>query len=864
MRNGCAASWWRDRRHRIVVSLFLLLLALAAPPLAAAQLTPPSTGGVARLDRLLHRLAGAQRVLVIGAHPDDEDTALLALVSRGYGADAAYLSLSRGEGGQNLIGDELGIALGLIRSRELESARAIDGARQFFTRAYDFGYTRSLEETQRFWLPDSILKDVVRVVRLFRPHVIVTVFSGTPRDGHGQHQMAGVMARRAFAVAGDATVFPELAGEEGLQPWTALKLYRSTRFNRTGTTLVLPTGGLDPHSGRSYQQIAMASRSRHRSQDFGVVQRTGPGETRLRLVESRVAAPAAETGLFDGIPPDTGWMASFADSLRHTLSPTLMGELVPALAAALRRIQGRRPAALTAYDPPSGPERLLHEAIAVAAGLVLDVLAPQATMIPGDSLDVEVRLYNAGSAEISMAAAAIRGTVSDHALVLLDATIPPGTERTVRLTITVPPDATPTQPYFLARAAVGALYDWSAAPPAVRGLPFEPPILRGEVLLRIADTWIYLAREATYRYANPAIGEIREPLRVVPRIAVRLSPGRLVWSTEGPATQTFTVTLELHGAKPVAGILQLETGRWRAPDPQEFSLSGAGERRQFSFTVRRPATVDHADQVFRAVARTTDGERYGSAVRVLAYPHTRPTQWVVPAESRVRVAHITLPSLRAIGYVRGASDRVPEALQRIGLPVEIIDPAALAGGDLSTFDVIVVGARAYETDTALTRYNARLLDYARAGGRLVVQYQQYAFSRGEYAPFPLDIVRPHDRITDETSPVTMLDPEHPVFNFPNPITDSDWDDWPQERGLYFPTTWDDAYAPLLEMRDPDRAPVRGGLLVAPLGRGVYVYTGLSFFRALPAGTPGAYRLFMNLLALGRMEGWKDGKNGRIE
>ena len=264
MRNGCAALSWRDRRRRIVVSLFLLLSALAAPPLAVAQLTPPSTGGVARLDWLLHRLVGARRVLVIGAHPDDEDTALLALVSRGYGADAAYLSLSRGEGGQNLIGDELGTALGLIRSRELESARAIDGARQFFTRAYDFGYTRSLEETQRFWLPDSILKDVVRVVRLFRPHVIVTVFSGTPRDGHGQHQMAGVMARRAFAVAGDATVFPELAGEEGLQPWTALKLYWSTRFNRTGTTLVLPTGGLDPHSGRSYQQIAMASRSRHR------------------------------------------------------------------------------------------------------------------------------------------------------------------------------------------------------------------------------------------------------------------------------------------------------------------------------------------------------------------------------------------------------------------------------------------------------------------------------------------------------------------------------------------------------------------------------------------------------------------------
>ena len=323
MRNVSAVSWWHDKLPkrstapvRLLFSVVpILLIALAGP--AFAQLAPPSSGGMIALDRVLRRLAEPRRVLIIGAHPDDEDTQLLALAARGYGADAAYLSLSRGEGGQNLIGEELGAALGLIRSRELEAARAIDGAMQFFTRAYDFGYTRSLDETERFWLPDSILKDVVRIVRRFRPHVIVAVFSGTPRDGHGQHQMAGVMARRVFDVAGDAAVFPELEREEGLTPWTPLKLYRRTRRNPADATLELPTGGIDPMTGRSYHQIAMASRSQHKSQDFGTLQRAGPAATRARLVLSRVSADGEDDELFAGVELEVTPVVRLADSYRR-------------------------------------------------------------------------------------------------------------------------------------------------------------------------------------------------------------------------------------------------------------------------------------------------------------------------------------------------------------------------------------------------------------------------------------------------------------------------------------------------------------------------------------------------------------------
>jgi LmbE family N-acetylglucosaminyl deacetylase len=299
------------------VAALAAVVVWAAP--LAAQLAPPSAGGIVAFDYLLQRLAENRRVLVLAAHPDDEDTDLLALMSRGYGAAAAYLALSRGEGGQNLIGEELGIELGLLRSRELEAARAVDGAQQYFTRSYDFGFSRSLEETSRFWPPDSVLKDVVRILRRFRPHVMVTVFSGTARDGHGQHQAAGAVALPAFEAAGDSQRFAELGTEEGLKPWTPLKLYRSTRFDANSTTVELETGSLDVRTGRSIHQIAMESRSQHRSQDMGRILTVGPATSRLMLLRGRTGfgETGVERDIFDGIAPDTSWLAVLADSLKR-------------------------------------------------------------------------------------------------------------------------------------------------------------------------------------------------------------------------------------------------------------------------------------------------------------------------------------------------------------------------------------------------------------------------------------------------------------------------------------------------------------------------------------------------------------------
>ena len=784
-------------------------------------------------------------MLVIAAHPDDEDTGLLTLAVRGYGADAAYLALSRGEGGQNLIGTELGVALGLVRTQELLAARAIDGARQYFTRAYDFGYTRDLAETERRWLPDSVLKDVVRVFRRFRPHVVVTVFSGTGRDGHGQHQMAGVMARRAFTAAGDSTAFRELATEESLPPWTPLKLYASRRFGPDAPTVSLPAAGLDPRIGRTLNQIAMESRSQHRSQDFGVLQQLGPADARLALEQSRVDAPA-DGGLLDGVPAEASWLTALADSLRGVVGPATMGRAVPTLAGALARLH--------AEHAGVAEERMLSEALAIAAGVLLDARAERALLVAGESTAIEVEAFSAGDTPVRWTGTTIMpaagGWTDTVSVVPTSPALAAGADLTARTTLRVPAGTVPTRPYFMARPLADALYDWTGVSPAVRGLPDGPPVLTARFALEVAGVAVTLDREVTFRDRDQAIGEVRQPLRVVAPVEIALDPDTVVWSLRDTLPLALTVTLRHNAADTTRGEIRVAIDGWPTPPALPFTLTRRAETATFTVHVRRPPSATAGDVSARATAVTAHGT-YAEGGTPIAYPHIRPTVWVREAETRIRLADVRRPTVGPIGYVRGASDRVPEALRRAGVPVALLDAPALAGGDLDPYAVIVIGSRAYETDTALTSHTDRLLDWVRRGGHLVVLYQQYEFTRGGYAPYPLTINQPHDRITDETSPVTVLQPAHAAFRAPNVIGPADWDGWPQERGLYFAGTWDAAYEPLLEMQDPGRPPVRGALLVARHGQGTYVYTGLSFFRALPAGVPGAFRLFFNLLELGR-------------
>ncbi|HEV8599042.1 MAG TPA: PIG-L family deacetylase [Gemmatimonadales bacterium] len=801
--------------------VFTELLLLGAATQLSAQALGPTTGGSVALHQAERMLGHTKRVLMIAAHPDDEDTELLTVLVRGQGAEAAYLSLSRGEGGQNLIGPELGEELGLIRTEELLGARALDGARQYFTRAFDFGFSKTIEETERFWPRDSVLKDVVRIIRRFRPQILITIFSGTPRDGHGQHQMAGWVALEAFKVAGDANRFPELASREGLAPWAPLKLYRDIRFDRAGAStasVTLEGGVLDPDIGQSYRQVAMRGRSLHRSQDMGVLQEAGPSTISLALLDDRTGRGAAG---------QRGSLWSGIDTSAVPLSSTGM---------------------------ESQDQRRHHdEAAAIRAGLIVDATTRDGRLTPGQRVPVRLTVWNAGSqpatAELALLAP---GGWSVSPCSAAQVTVAPNTVATCDMEVTVSPDAPVTTPYFL-RAPRNGMYTW-AGDPAEWGEPFEAPPLRAEFRLEVGalgggDTGaIKLVREVVHRYRDQAIGEIRNPLLIVPRVDVKLEPGAKVWPTGVRAPQAFTVTLQHGSGERTRGSVALELpSGWPAVAPQPFTLTREEERETLVFEVRQPGGGAEGQYEIRAVARDSTGQRYAAGLSTVAYPHIQLHAWARPASSAVRATPITLPAVRRVGYIRGASDRVPEALLEIGLPVELLDAAALERGDLSRYDVIVVGSRAYETEPALLENNARLLDFARLGGRLVVQYQQALFFNGNYAPAPLSVGQPHDRVTDENAPVRLLMPEHSAFNRPNRLGPRDWQGWVQERGLYFARSWDSTYAPLLELADPGEGPLRGGLLVRQLGKGTYIYTGISFFRQLPAGVPGAFRLFLNLL-----------------
>ena len=840
---------------------FALSAALALPPHLAAQAEPPATGGAVALARELRGLGSVKRVLVIGAHPDDEDTDLLALLALGEGAEAAYLSLSRGEGGQNLIGPELGEELGILRTGELLSARRTDGARQYFTRAYDFGYTKSLEEALTLWPRDTLLKDVVRVVRRFRPQVVVSIFRGVRRDGHGQHQASGWVARAAFDAAGDGSRFPELSAEEGLAPWSPLRLYVSTRFDSLQTTSRLEAGTLDPVMGQSYHQVAMRSRSQHRSQDMGRLQTLGPAPVRLALVTDRTGA--ADSSL----PPFARIDTTFTSALggerarRYALTALELRALGPDDGlAAIPLLDGAWDLVAGGRGVEVGDQRTrLAEAERIFRGLVFDAWTPEPQIVPGDTLDVTLTAWNAGPAD-----AGVRLELFSGAGWLvpqpdpLCAPLPRGAVRTVRARVPVPADAHPSDPYYLRAPRQGALYDWSGVPPAWRGLPFEPaPLSARLVLCGVEAPRVLGYRPVTWRTNDQATGEVRRPLMVVPRVGVTLTPTIAVWAARSGAERTFEVTLRNGGRDATRGNVSLELpSGWCCGESEPFELAGRGASRTVSFKVRPPGGADPGRVTIRAAV---NGEtRSRSGVVPVDHPHVEPRAHTVEARATGTVAELELPKLRRVGYIRGAADRVPEALAGIGVPVEVLEGGDLGRADLDRFDAIVVGPRAWETDSNLAGDGGRLVEYAGQGGLVVVQYQQARFFQGGVAPFPLERARSdsanpfasYPRVADENAEMRILQPNSPVFTRPHRIGPADWEGWVQERGLYFAPNFDPAWTPLIETADPGEPPARGGLLVARVGKGTWVYTGLSFFRQLPAGVPGAYRLFLNLLALG--------------
>lgn len=779
-----------------------LALAGALRPLVAQ--TGASTGGVARLvqqERLAHNW---RRVLMIGAHPDDEDTELLTILARGDGVETAYLSLTRGDGGQNLIGPELGEALGVLRTEELASARRIDGGEQFFTRAFDFGFSKTASETFQFWNRDSILKDMVRIIRRFRPQVVISVWSGTPADGHGHHQASGILAPEAFRAAGDAARFPELATQEGLAPWQPAKFYRVARGGGAGT-LTFNGGVIDTAVGLSLHQIAAESRAQHRSQNQGSLEDLGPSRTSVRLEARASGLTGPDDSLFAGIPPEP-----------------------------------------TVRDPHGDEARLIE------ANVVLDATTDQEQVTRGESVPATLRVWNAGHDTVQVTPAVTPDAAFDVAggtCPSTPATVLPSALFTCQVTLRVRDTAAYSSPYYLAAPRIGAMFRWTGNP-AIWGEPEAPPLSAAFAVSLGAASRMTVSREVVARIRDQVIGEVRRPVMVVPRVTVDLEPDVVLWP-RAVTSRSFTVSLEhLASDTGVATVSLVVPPGWRTSAPQRVRFSRVGERTVARFTVTAPVSAPSGE--YRIAPRAVfGGDTLTQRVERIRYSHVRDENIVTTAEARVVTTDIRFPAVGTIGYVRGGGDRVPEALQNAGVSVSVLGDDSLERGDLARYHVIVIGPRAYEADSALDRANPRLMQWLADGGTLVIQYQQTPYVRGGFAPAPLEIVSPtQSRVTDETAPVTFLAPALAILQAPNRIGAADFNGWIQERGLDFPVSWDKRWTPVLEMHDPGDTPRDGGLLVAHIGRGAAVYTGLSFFRELPAAVPGAWRLFANILGAG--------------
>ena len=804
----------RPSRTTVVAALIgAWAFGAVGPPALVAQSGGAGTGGLTRLAQE-QRLAGNwRRVLMIGAHPDDEDTELLTILARGEGIETAYLSLTRGDGGQNLIGSELGEALGVLRTEELATARRIDGGRQFFTRAYDFGFSKTEAETFRFWNHDAVLKDMVRIIRRFRPQVIVSVWSGTPADGHGHHQASGTLSLEAYHAAGDSTRFPELR-REGLPAWQPSKFYRTTGRGAGGTaTLSFDGGVIDPATGFSLRQLAVRSRSQHRSQNQGNLEDLGPSRTSLRLEERTAGISGTDDSLFAGIAPE--------------------------------RVDGR--------------DRHTAEVRLIDAGVVLDATTDDAEVTPGQLLPVTLTAWNTGRDTVRVGFAIVPhagfAPRSDECPVSAGRLIAPGVVFRCQFPTTVSIDATPSAPYYLELPRGFGLYQWRGDP-VVWGEPAEPA-LQASFSVTIAggaaghDT-VRALREVQARSRDPVLGELRRPVMIVPAIAVSVDPNRVLWPA-GVRRRSFTVALEHLARDSANASVSLTVPRgWITGPPQQLYFTREGERAVVAFRVTAPLNVSQATYHFtaRAIAGT---DTFTTGLQRIRYPHVRDRNIVTTAEATVVVANLTFPTLGAIGYVRGGGDLVPEAMTNAGLSVALLTGDALERGPLDQFTVIVIGPRAYEADKSLVRAHPRLMRWLESGGTLIIQYQQTPYVRGGFPPKPLTLVSPtQSRVTDETAAVTILATTHQVVRWPNVIGAGDFDNWVQERGLDFPPQYDPAWTPILAMHDPGEKPLDGGLLVAKVGKGTAVYTGLAFHRQLPAIVPGAWRLWANILGVGQL------------
>jgi LmbE family N-acetylglucosaminyl deacetylase len=921
---------------RLLLSFALAVAALSTLPRAQMRVVPlDEVQGHVALGLALRHLSNTGIFMHTTAHPDDENNGLLVMLNRGYGYRTALATATRGNGGQNEIGPEIFEALGVLRTQELGALHRFDGAEQYFTRAVDFGYSFSIEETFEKWGRDEITDDYVRLIRMVRPDVIITL--PPTGDAGGQHHMASaVITRDAYKLAGDATKYPGQI-KDGLRPWQPMKLYHSAGFGfpgepeAAGRITRINSGIYDRLLGKTYSEIGAEARSMHKCQGMGqLLPLPAPvAQSTYQLVETALPGQMEkdESSLFDGIDTSLSGLARFAGARppkdltegltavsaavqaaqrsfdtgndEATIKPLLDGlSAVRALRSQLRTMAVDEAARYELDFRLRQKEREFQQALIVAAGLKIEALADDGVVVPGQHAKISIVVANRGTVDVNVRQVKLEGFEGDAGCTLTAVTggggfggfgggrggrggrlAPAGPPVSVISkaqvarcdpTVTIPVTATITEPYWHREGEAGRYTFDDGAP---FGLPVRPTAFHAQVIMTMAGApnseEVIDGLPIQHRYEGDVLsGEKRTELLVVPAFSVRVAPEvaivpsasiRSVRTSAPRASRPpsadreirVTIVNDTPGATEASVHLETPDGWSATPAERSVTFAREDESQTLRFVVKPAPNAQAAEFRVRAVA-TAGGKSYARGYQVIEYPHIRRYHIYDSAGTTVKVIDVRVPSNLTVGYVMGVGDQVPPAIAQLGAKVEMLTADDLAWGDLSRFDAIVTGVRAYERREDLRANNSRLLEYVRNGGTVIVQYNKFEFNDAQYGPYPAKVSS--NRVTDEFAPLVVLDPHNRVFTTPNEINDATWKNWVQERGLYFLGEKDPRYHDLVQLEDPfpkNKGAKTGALVEAQYGKGRWIYVGLGLWRQLPAGTDGAYQLMANLLSLGK-------------
>lgn len=825
-------------------TLLTLLLATASWVALAQQGTTPQMHA-GEIQQAIKKLKTLGSVMYLAAHPDDENTGMIAYLTKGRHLRTAYLSLTRGDGGQNLLGKEVREELGLIRTQELLAARSVDGGLQYFTRANDFGYSKSASETLEIWDKKMVLADVVLAIRRFKPDVIITRFSPDPMNTHGHHTASAQLALEAFKAAGDPRMFPEQLAEVAVwkprrmfwntSPW----FYRDTGFDPSGL-LAMDIGGYNTLLGQSYGEIAARSRSMHKSQGFGAANERGQDIEYLQLLEG----DPAELDIMEGI--DTDWtrlpggeeVEDLIDEIYHTFNIEKPERSVPDLLDLHRLIQNYLPS-----EWANIKIKELEQIILQCAGVWVEASVDRYAAAPGDTVRLMARMIRRVDIPVTLERIGFAGGQIDTT-----AELPFNTMREFEQVYVLPADAPISQPYWLRESPSQGMFTISDEAFELIGMPENPPALQTSFTfsmgLREPEKFT-IKLPVNYRWVEPADGEKYRPFQVTPPVTVTLD--QPVYVAFGQRQMQLNLRVRAHTAD-VRGMvmLRLDTGWQISGDSLAFDFAAPNAEQQFSIMLSPP--VEPTEAMLTASVLTEAGEMPAHALTTIAYPHI-PLQTIFP-KTEARLVKLQISTMgQQVGYLPGAGDAIPDALEAVGYEVIMLDKSYQSADRLAELDAIVVGVRALNAHEDISNWIPVLMEYASEGGHVVMQYNT---TRGlktkAFAPYPIRLSR--NRITREDAAITILEPDHLILQKPNRITQADFDGWVQERGLYFPEEWDEPYQAILSSHDPSEQDLKGGLLVCDVGEGSFIYTSYSWFRQLPAGVPGAFRMFVNLVSYG--------------